>query len=157
MNWLTGFGPLRYPWLIGMLWMAGPTLFVGHSLWGLMRRYRLRSRAVLIAAEITAVDVFTSVEAVVGMVVDLELRYDVNGRSYSHRVTRSDHHKQNYEAGGTIELVYERANPANVMDAERRPWDDVIGPVVFSGLLFVFMGWLWLFLSGLSWRLWSSH
>ena len=158
MDRLAWFGPLRFPVLIAFLWMLGPTVFLGHSLWGLLRRHRLRMRGVPVEAVITAVNVFSAIDSVdEGMVVDLELSYDVNGRSYAHRETRSDHHKKNYEAGGGIELLYERGNPGNVMDAERRPWDDVIGPVVLSVLLFVFVGWLWVFLSGLSWRLGSPE
>jgi Protein of unknown function (DUF3592) len=155
MDRLAWFGPLRFPGVVAFFWMLGPTVFLGHSLWGLLRRHRLRTRGVPVESVITTVNVFSALDSAdEGMVVDLELSYEVNGASYAHRESRSDHHKKQYEAGGTIELLYERGNPANVMDAQRRPWDDVIGPVVLSVLLFVFMGWLWLFLSGLSWWFW---
>lgn len=155
MDRLAWFGPLRFPGVIAFLWMLGPTAFLGQTLWGLLRRHRLRTRGLPVQAVITAVNVFSAIDSAdEGMVVDLELSYDVDGRTYTHCATRTDHHKMQYTVGGVIDLLCERGNPANVMDARRRPWDDVIGPVVLSVLVFVFMGWLWMFLSGLSWRLW---
>lgn len=147
---LAGVDAIPLVRVLGVVWMLGPTFFVGHALFGLLRRYRLRSRAVATDAEVTAVDVFSDVDGVEeGMLVELTVRYVVEGRAYAHQVTRSDHNRAHYDVGSRLELVYERGQPCNVMDSASRPWNDVIGPVVFSSLLFVFMGWLWVFLSGL--------
>lgn len=83
-------------------------------------------------------------------VVDVVARYEIDGRDYQMEATKTDHQRRQYYAGGPIELVYERGNPSNVIDAGRKPWDDVIGPVVFGLLLLAFMTWFLLFVTSLT-------
>jgi len=82
-------------------------------------------------------------------IVDLHLVYAVAGRQYACMTTRTDNLRVSYQTGMAIDLLCQTDNPANVMDASLRPWDDVIGPVVLGVLLLLCMGWLWLVLVGL--------
>ena len=143
MDWLATFGFPSLPKPLVLLWMAFPALHVWQAVGGLWRRWRLRTRSVKVDAEVAEVRTNGEVDPIAGaMIVDLALVYEMDGQDWGHLVTRHDHHKQSYQEGDVISLICERGNPANVMDAQRRPWDDVMGPMVFALLLFAFMGWL---------------
>lgn len=136
--------PLKLRTLLGLLWLLGPALFMLRSFGAIARRSRLWSNPMTVTGLVTKVlpggDATSLGEA---MIVDLQLRYEIDGRSFSHSVTRTDHQQVGYFAGSEIDLVCEQDNPANVMDPSRRPWDDVIGPMVLSLLLAFFMAWTW--------------
>lgn len=124
--------------LLALLWMAVPAKLLLTSLWAIVRRARLHREPLSVLGIITEVE--TSVD---GTLAFLQLRYWVNGVQYVHATTRADNQNMSYSVGGTIELVCKEDDPANVMDATKRPWDDVIGPAVLAGLLAFFMAWLW--------------
>jgi len=129
--------------LLALLWMAVPARMLLSSLWAVIRRARLRREPLEVIAVITGVETSTD-----GAIATLQLRYTVDDRRYTHATTRMDNQRVGYCVGGTIDLVCQQDAPANVMDAAKRPWDDVIGPVVLGVLLFLAMAWLWLIFIG---------
>ncbi|MFM9942401.1 MAG: DUF3592 domain-containing protein [Hyphomicrobiaceae bacterium] len=136
------------PAIVGVLWMLVPSYYLYQAVKGLWRRWRLRAYAVPISATVTEVLLYSAPGATSeSTVVDLMLAYVVDEGTYVHRETRTDHLIMQYQVGSRLDLLYERGDPANVMAASRRPWDDVAGPVVFSVLLVLFMGWLLLIVS----------
>ena len=150
MDWLAALGWTRAPSLLGILWMLPPAVLVGQALRGLWRRMRLLHRALPVVAEVYEIESASETDAIAeSTMVDLLVRYRVGDREYGHRLTRIDHRRVQYRAGGKVSLLHERGNPGNVIDADRHPWNDVIGPLVLGALLFVFMGWLLLFVGGL--------
>ena len=150
MDWLAALVPSRLAPLIAILWLLVPTVYVCQAVAGLWRRMRLLRDPVPVTAEVTEVRAGGEVMEITDVsIVDVTLAYDADGRTWSHRQTRTDHQKVAYRVGSPVDLIYQRGNPANVIDADRHPWNDVIGPMVFSALLFVFMGWLLLFVGGL--------
>ena len=150
MDWLAGFFAPRLPLLISLAWMSVPTVITVQGLAGLWRRWKLLRHAVAVDAVVKEVRPGVALESLdESSAVELVVAYRVAARSFDHRLTRTDHRQRNYQVGSGIRLIYQRDHPTHVMDAERRPWDDVIGPLVFGGLLFAFMGWLLLFVAGL--------
>ncbi len=148
MEWLASAALHRLPQFIAMLWMLGPTYLIGQAILGLWRRFRLLRAPVPVTAEVDEVwPRDGSLDDC--LVVDLVARYHVDNVIYRHRQTKADHLQKKYRIGYHLELIHERSKPSNVIDATSRPWDDVIGPVVFSFLLFAFMGWVLLFVGGL--------
>ena len=149
MDWLATISPVRLKTLLGLLWLIGPAYLMWQSLGAIARRNRLWSSPMTVSGEVREVLPGGDAPSLdTAVIVDLKLSYEVDGRPYAHTVTRTDHQRVGYCAGSQIDLVCEDGNPANVVDAARRPWDDVIGPMVFSVLLFLAMAWLWLILVG---------
>ena len=78
------------------------------------------------------------------------MSYSVDGVTFTHSETKTDHQRRQYQVGTVLELIHERGNPGNAIDVRRKRWDDVIGPLVFGLLLLAFMTWLLLFISGMT-------
>ena len=150
MDWLAGLGLPRAPMLLALIWMLGPTVLLAQALAGLLRRWRLLQNAVPVDAEVGKIEAAGGTDGVPeSTIVDLHVHYRVSERVYGHRLTRADHQQNRYEIGDIVGLLHQEYRPANAKDAQSHPWHDVIGPVVFAVLLFAFMAWLLLFVSGL--------
>ena len=147
MDWL---GLPKVPLLLGLVWMLGPTVMLIQALAGLLRRLRLLQNAVPVEAEVDKIEVAQAYAgAPESTIVDLHVSYRVDEEIYGRRLTRTDHLHNRYEIGDIVGLLHEENNPANAIDTQSHPWHDVIGPMVLSVLVFAFMAWLLLFLSGL--------
>ena len=136
--------------VIILLGLTVPVYVLCQGLLGLWRRFRLIRSPVSIEAKVMEVRASHVLRLEDATVVDVVARYEIDGRDYQMEATKTDHQRRQYYAGGPIELVYERGNPSNVIDAGRKPWDDVIGPVVFGLLLLAFMTWFLLFVTSLT-------
>lgn len=135
---------------IVILWFSVPVYVLGQALVGLWRRWWLLQKPERIDAQVIEVKASHVTRLEEAQVVDLLVKYVRDGRDYEHALTRADHQRRQYGVGDVVELILERGRPANAIDAERKPWDDVIGPAVFGLLLLLFMAWSGPFLVGLA-------
>ena len=136
----------RWIWqLLSIAWMLVPSVLVLQASRKLWLRVRLMRDPVPVVAEVSEVHPRGFGEEGHATVVELRVSFGALGRAHDRWVTRMGPEAATYQLGSPVKLVHEQGNPANSIDAASRPWDDVLGSLVFSALLFAFMGWLLLF------------
>jgi len=129
--------------MFALLWFAGPMVMLIQAGIGLWRRFRLLRDPVTVEGEVEEVHPAGAGVGQAPLLVDLRVAFVLDGRSGELWVTRAGREAEAIGIGSPVRLVCERGHPANVIDAAKRPWDDVIGPAVFAVLLLIFMLWLW--------------
>ena len=134
--------------LLFILWLVGPFVMIVQAGVGLWRRGKLLRNAVAVDAEVNEIYPSGITANDLPTIVDMRVTYDHDGKSFEHWVVRSGPEAATFGIGNGVKLLYEKQNPPNVIDAAKRPWDDVTGPMVFAVLLFIFMFWLFLVLVG---------
>jgi hypothetical protein len=136
--------------VIAIAWFAVPVYVLAQALVGLWRRWWLLLKPEQVEAQVIEVKASHVTRLEEATVVDLEVTYSIEGCDYQYALTRTDHQRRQYGVGSVVELICEQGRPGNVIDVERRRWDDVIGPFVFGLLLLLFMAWAGPFLVGLT-------